>query len=597
MARLFDDVQSEYLERAQAVLAAVPLAMVCMFNSNDLTIDQTMICISRSNSQGNYFSLGIVGTEAGDLIQAATVAAGFAEAETTTGCSVNTWHHACGIYVHSTDRRAFIDGGSKGTNAGAQTPGLLNRTAIGRLSRATPIRYFSGMVAEAAVYNLSAYPGATDSDKADYFEANILPHLAAGEPPGDYTTGLIGYWPLRDDDLDYADDFDMTPYNIPSWATHPTILHLLDGTISAQSGVTGNLTEKQVLILAGLIEAQSGVTGNLQWLQELAGTIGAQSSLSAELKSIEILLGAIAAQSTLVGDIDSVLIFNLAGSIAVQSGVTGYIKAAELLSGIIEAQSNVAGKLRDLSSLSGTVDAQVSVAGNLTELKLLAGLIAGQSNVLGNIESGYKKIPAAMHKDLIGPYGDMGAWLWLVEIVVPTQATQRIARNTATVVYGVTSFAAGNFDPPGRIPLAGDGSIPRIQLRVAQDGTGTLEGIVNATKGGEKGTVKLIRTCEKYFNSPVKALERTYDILTAGSDPMWVTFLLGIPNPLTQRIPLWSYSSKVCPLATPSLFKGPRCQYPGEDAVCTGLLSDCRTKGNEVHWGAEVGLDPNAVRI
>ena len=281
-----------------------------------------------------------------------------------------------------------------------------------------------------------------------------------------------------------------------------------------------------------------------------------------------------------------------------------YVKAATgaltlEIAGLIEAQSGVIGNLHELQKLAGLIEAQSGVIGNLQLLLIynLTGLIDAQSSLSGDIELVYAEIPPVMHEDLIDPYGDMGAWIWLVEIVIPTQITQRIARNTEAVVYGITTFAEGNFDPPGQIPLVGDGSIPRIQLRVAQDGTGTLENFINATKGGENGTVKLIRTCEKYFNSPVKALERTYDILTAGSDPQWATFSLGIPNPLTQRIPLWSYSSKVCPLATPSLFKGPRCQYDGEDATCTGLLEDCYTKGNAEHWGAELGLDPNAVRV
>lgn len=369
----------------------------------------------------------------------------------------------------------------------------------------------------------------------------------------------------------------------------------LAGSIGAQSGITGSLLSRQEL--AGSIGAQSGITGNLQWPQELAGSISSQSSLTGDIRSIEILSGLIEAQSTLVGDIDFVLIFGLAGLISGQSGCDGHINAIEQLSGQIAAQATLTAKLRDLSSLSGTIDAQSSSTGRIISTELLAGLIAAQSSLLGDIESGYGVIPSEMHKDLIDPYGDMGAWIWLVEIVVPTQATQRIARNPVSVVYGIITFVAGNFEPPGQIPLVGDGSIPRIQLRVAQDGTGTLENIINATKGGENGTVKLIRTCEKYFNSPVKALEHTYDILIAGSDPQWVTFSLGIPSPLTQRIPLWSYSSKVCPLATPSLFKGPRCKYSDGDAVCTGLLSDCRTKGNAENWGAEAGLDPNAVRV
>lgn len=205
------------------------------------------------------------------------------------------------------------------------------------------------------------------------------------------------------------------------------------------------------------------------------------------------------------------------------------------------------------------------------------------------------EIPPFMLKDLIDPYSG-GAWLWLYEISVSGYATQRAVRNTEGIVYGGVLFPKGNFKL-GRQSLAGDASIPYIILQVAQDREKVLEKIVNATKGCANGTAKIIRVCEKFFDTSVDALEAEYSILTAGSDFQWVTFVLGIPNPLVQRIPLWLYSSKVCPLATPSLFKGPRCRYAGPDTVCTGLFEDCYLKGNAAHWGAEIGLDPNAVRI
>jgi len=327
----------------------------------------------------------------------------------------------------------------------------------------------------------------------------------------------------------------------------------------------------------------------------IAGTADAQSTAEAIVSVTRKVSGTADATSTAAATA-TVRVF-IIGTADGQSTASAATKVARKISGGADATSTASATIKVLRKILCTADAQSTAVAAVTVRVFIMCSADGQTTATCAVIVTYAEITPAMHEDLINPYGDMGAWLWLVEIVIPTQATQRIARNTVAVVYGVTSFAAGNFDPPGRIPLAGDGSIPRIQLRVAQDGTGTLEGIVNATKGGENGTVKLIRTCEKYFNSPVKALERTYDILTAGSDPMWVTFSLGIPNPLTQRIPLWSYNSKVCPLATPSLFKGPRCQYPGEDAVCTGLLSDCRTKGNEDNWGAEIGLDPGGVKV
>ena len=51
------------------------------------------------------------------------------------------------------------------------------------------------MIAEVAIYDLSVWPGATDSDKADNFE-KILPSLADNFTPENYPLGLVAYWDL-----------------------------------------------------------------------------------------------------------------------------------------------------------------------------------------------------------------------------------------------------------------------------------------------------------------------------------------------------------------------------------------------------------------
>jgi len=234
----------------------------------------------------------------------------------------------------------------------------------------------------------------------------------------------------------------------------------------------------------------------------------------------------------------------------------------------------------------------------VSEYVLTAGVgsyvVIGKAAVLRYIAEA-AEIPPLMHKDLIDLYSG-GAWLWLCEISIPGYAAVPLARNRKDVIYGGKTFDKHNFDI-GQQSFSGDGSVPQIQLRIAQDPDRTLEDKVNATQGACGGSVKLIRASEKFLDTAVEELEHTFDILTAGSDTEWVTFVLGIPNPLTRRIPLRLYSSKVCPYATPSLFKGPECQYDEEDETCTGLLEDCFEKGNAHHWGGEAGLDPNTVRI
>lgn len=209
--------------------------------------------------------------------------------------------------------------------------------------------------------------------------------------------------------------------------------------------------------------------------------------------------------------------------------------------------------------------------------------------------TGWGEIPPQMLEALADPYSG-GAWIWLVEITIPGYDVIRLARNPVDIVYAGYTYTRHNFNP-GLAALSGDGSVPRIMLQVAQDAGYTLEDKINAAHGGCGGTIKIIRTHEEFFTNPVAELEQTISILTAESDTDFVIFSCGIPNPLIRKIPLRRYSSKRCPYALPSLFKETECQYEGEDETCTGKFEDCFTKGNSVHWGGEIGLDPNNTRV
>ena len=207
----------------------------------------------------------------------------------------------------------------------------------------------------------------------------------------------------------------------------------------------------------------------------------------------------------------------------------------------------------------------------------------------------YIEIPAEMLAALIDPYSG-GAWLWLVKINIPGYSAILLSRNTEDVVYAGQTYIADNFNV-GLVPLAGDGSVPRIMLSVAQDANYTLEDKINATKGAGGGTIRIIRVHEDFLADIIVELEQTVRILKADSDTKQVVFSLGLPNPLLKKIPLRGYSSKKCPYSWPGLFKGPECQYAGGDATCTGKYEDCFTKGNAIHWGGDLGLDPNVAGV
>lgn len=197
MARLFDDASNEYLRIEQVVLATMPCAYVCRFNM-DAFVTHHMLMVQLDKDANNQFQSMWVRTENGthNLRVYSESAVTAAAARSLFDIQTGTWYHAAGLFVSATDRRAFVDGANKATSATAVTPANLDRTSLGVNDPTGGQHWFlSGMIAEAAIYDLSKWPGASDSDKADNFE-RILPSLAAGFTPNNFPLGLVAYWDL-----------------------------------------------------------------------------------------------------------------------------------------------------------------------------------------------------------------------------------------------------------------------------------------------------------------------------------------------------------------------------------------------------------------
>lgn len=194
MARLFDDGSSEYLEVNQAVRTAAPFAMVCKFNTNDMDTHQCLMFLGKAGVDDNCFYL-VLNTIADKIQVTSRTSGGTTSFQSLTTYSVDTWHHACGLWVAPDDRRILLDAAGRNTNEVSRTPAGLDVTNIGIQNLSSYALPFSGMIAEAAIYDLSVWPGATDSDKADNFE-RILPSLTKDFTPKHYPLGRVAYWDL-----------------------------------------------------------------------------------------------------------------------------------------------------------------------------------------------------------------------------------------------------------------------------------------------------------------------------------------------------------------------------------------------------------------
>ena len=185
-APLFVAASSQFFSRASAVLIAPPFTMGCWFESDDDTAAQSLMGLSDTGSTNNFHLLELRGQVAGDFVamQSADSGGGF-RAITTTGFTANKLHHAVGVVASATDRRCFIDGGSKGTDANSATPTDIDTTAIGALIRTTNAVFMSGFIGDAYIYDRAL----TDREVADLFHNPLDVYLPDVAP---YIAALIG---------------------------------------------------------------------------------------------------------------------------------------------------------------------------------------------------------------------------------------------------------------------------------------------------------------------------------------------------------------------------------------------------------------------
>lgn len=150
MSRDFDGTDDNIINDNIA-LTALPYSFVAWMNSDSASAAQTIFGQTQAAGSSGTF-IDVRGDEAGDKASSRQQTNRFAQ--TSTGYSINTWHHIVGTLLDNDNRAAFIDGGSKGTNTTNSTFATFDRTMIGRLMRSSPAGPFDGEIAYCAGYNV-----------------------------------------------------------------------------------------------------------------------------------------------------------------------------------------------------------------------------------------------------------------------------------------------------------------------------------------------------------------------------------------------------------------------------------------------------------
>ncbi len=186
MGRIFDDAIPDYLEAdGTPPVVAAPFTFVTWGQSDDVDDLGAVISVGDKDAADQHWILALDGITVDDPVKFGIVGGSQANVFTTTGMTVNTWHHAAGVEASATDHRVLIDGGSKGTSATSKAPSGADRVSIGRRASSAGLQESSGKISHAAIY-----------DKA--LTDDTIASLAAGaNPKRVQPDSLVALWPIN----------------------------------------------------------------------------------------------------------------------------------------------------------------------------------------------------------------------------------------------------------------------------------------------------------------------------------------------------------------------------------------------------------------
>ena len=205
---------NQYLSCASASVTATPITIACWFYVTNTTAAHNLVGLNSANAVDRY-ALQARGDVAGDPVRAQVNISGTsANADTTAAYSANTWTHACGVFLSSTSRTAYINGGSSGTNTTSVSPSGINQQSIGAqrfLNNSNGASFTSGRIAEVGIYNVELTAAEILSLARGFTCDKVRPQ------------SLVFYAPLVRDLIDYKGGLTITNNNTATVANHPRV--------------------------------------------------------------------------------------------------------------------------------------------------------------------------------------------------------------------------------------------------------------------------------------------------------------------------------------------------------------------------------------
>lgn len=187
MAYTFDGT-GDILRNTSAVISGHPMTFACWVKGTPSGSFHQLVGIDDNMFNTALYSLYLVDDGMGNISVNAVEAesTGADEATSSSTYTDSGWHHACGIIASDSDRRAFLDGGNKGTNTNMVLAAAMpERTTIGGADFSGMISHeHTGEIAEVGIWDVAL----TDAEVAS---------LGAGiSPLSIRPASLVMYLPL-----------------------------------------------------------------------------------------------------------------------------------------------------------------------------------------------------------------------------------------------------------------------------------------------------------------------------------------------------------------------------------------------------------------
>lgn len=225
MSILFDDASSEYLEVDSTPLSGQPLSFSAWFNTNDLTTaeDQALITVADKDVTNHHYTLRYDAPDVGEILKMRTRSNVTGKNADIAGVTADEWLHALGTVASDGSDRDLYFNGSTANESTTIVPAGMDRLSIGRMGDSTPGDYWSGLLAEIAIWNIELAQADANVLNAGYSALFVKPQ------------NLVFYLPMINinDLTDRIGGLTLTAFNTPVSGAHPPIIYPAPVWISA----------------------------------------------------------------------------------------------------------------------------------------------------------------------------------------------------------------------------------------------------------------------------------------------------------------------------------------------------------------------------